>query len=152
MISAIDDSNVVYYKLVDKPINHIIFKEFFSELLEKIGEKNIKNYLIIFDNAKCHIAKSTKKYLMKRNIKILTNIPYYSEFNAIEFLFLNIKSYLYKLLIKNRKELKKEIESFINNEKLKITITKIYLGTLKRYLKFINDNSGEDMNEIFEKI
>ena len=60
MISATDDKNIMHYKIVDKPINNVIFKEFINEMISKIGAGNIKNYLIIFDNAKCHIAKSQK--------------------------------------------------------------------------------------------
>ena len=152
MISAIDDTNVVHYKFSDNPVNNKVFKNFMNELCEKIGQDNIKNYLIIFDNAKCHIAKTTKKFLIEKNLKVLTNIPYYSDFNGIEFLFLNIKSHLYKMLIKNRKELKKEIESVLNQGKMKITIRKIYLNSLKKYLKFIDENINENINTIYENL
>ena len=63
MIYAIVDKNIVHYKIVHKLINNVIFKEFNNEMISKIGAGNIKNYLVIFDNAKCHIAKNTKKYL-----------------------------------------------------------------------------------------
>lgn len=152
MIAAIDDQNIVHYKIVKDPINNIIFKEFINEMLEKIGTGNIPNYLIIMDNAKCHIAKSTKKYMIDKHLKVLTNVPYFSEFNAIEYLFLNIKSHLYKILIKNTKDLKKEIESFLNNEKIKARIKNIYLSGLKRYLKFINDNTNINIDDIYKNI
>ena len=152
MISAIDDKSIVHYKIVDKPINNEIFKKFIDEMIVKIGTANIKNYLIIFDNAKCHIAKSTKKYLIEKKMKVLTNVPYYSEFNAIEFLFLNIKSHLYKILIKNRTKLKKEIESLLNGEMLNKTIANIYLGELKRYMNFILENNNTNLNELYENI
>ena len=48
MISAIDDSNIAYYKFTHKSVNNTIFKNLIDELYEKIRLDNIKNYLIIF--------------------------------------------------------------------------------------------------------
>ena len=111
-------------------------------MIEKIGENKIQNYLIIYDNAKCHISKSVKKFALENKLKILTNIPYYSVFDAIEYVFLNIKSNLYKILIRNRKELKEKVESIINDQNIKNTIKKIYLSELRLYLKEIDDQKS----------
>ena len=35
----------------------------------------------------------------------MTNIPYFSMFNEIEYIFFNIKAKIYKSMLNNRKEL-----------------------------------------------
>lgn len=142
MILAIDGESIIHHKLENVPIDSKKFIGFLKEMIEKIGENKIQNYLIIYDNAKCHISKSVKKFALENKLKILTNIPYYSVFNAIEYVFLNIKSNLYKILIRNRKELKEKVESIINDQNIKNTIKKIYLSELRLYLKEIDDQKS----------
>ena len=152
MILAIDGESIIHHKLENVPIDSKKFIGFLKEMIEKIGENKIQNYLIIYDNAKCHISKSVKKFALENKLKILTNIPYYSVFNAIEYVFLNIKSNLYKILIRNRKELKEKVESIINDQNIKNTIKKIYLSELRLYLKEIDDQKSMDVNQIYQNI
>ena len=100
----------------------------------------MSKYLIILDNAKYHIQKKVIKFCLENKLKVLSNFPYYSVFNAIEYVFLNIKSSLYKRLIKNTKELKKYIKNIINDEKFKITLKKIYADELDIYFRYIEEN------------
>jgi hypothetical protein len=152
MILAINDEKIVNCLLTNESINHKNYIDFLKEMIYKIGKNNIRNYLIIIDNAKYHIDKKVIKFCLDNKLKILSNCPYYSIFNAIEYVFLNIKSYLYKKLIKNIKELKKEINNILNDEKLKKTIKKIYADELGIYYKFIKDNDNENIQEIFSNI
>ena len=152
MILGIDEEKIVHYKLINDTINSDIFCRFLEEMISKIGKHDMKNYLIIMDNAKCHISKKTKKFCLKNNLKIMTNIPYYSMFNGIEYVFLNIKKKLYKLLLKNRKELKNSILEIIQDESIKETIKKIYLYELKLYLENIIERKDEDVEAIFKMI
>lgn len=108
--------------------------------------------MIIYDNAKCHIAKLIKKFVLDKKLKVLTNIPYYSIFNGIEYVFLNIKSKIYKMLLKNKKELKDQIKSILNGDKIKETIKKIYLSELNLYLKEIQEMKNLDFNQIYQNI
>ena len=108
--------------------------------------------MIIYDNAKCHIAKLIKKFVLDKKLKVLTNIPYYSIFNGIEYVFLNIKSKIYKMLLKNKKELKDKIKSILNGDKIKETIKKIYLSELNLYLKEIQEMKNLDFNQIYQNI
>ena len=130
LIFAIDVENIIHYQFENNPINKLEFKKFLERIIEKIGENKIKDYLIIYDNAKCHIAKLIKKFVLDKKLKVLINIPYYSIFNGIEYVFLNIKSKIYKMLLKNKKELKDKIKSILNGDKIKETIKKIYLSEL----------------------
>ena len=84
---------------MNKSLRHDSFIDFLKELLDKIGDKDIKNYIFVMDNAKCHLHnlhKDVKKFVTERKLKVLTNCPYLSKFNAIEFVFRAIKTNLYK--------------------------------------------------------
>jgi transposase len=87
MMMAVDENSIIHYKLINETINNKMFKDFFEEILLKFGKDNISNYILIMDNAKTHIAKKIKKYAIKNKLKILTNIPHYSIFNGIEYVF-----------------------------------------------------------------
>ena len=47
MILAVDDNKILNYKLLNESINSKNFLEFLDELKTKIGEMNIKNYIIV---------------------------------------------------------------------------------------------------------
>ena len=102
------------------------------------------------DNAKNHVRKKIKKYAIKNKLKILTNIPYYSIFNGIEYVFFCKKTKLYKLLIKNRKELKQKIECILKDKQIEQSIKKIYLSELKTYLDHIKERQNEDIEKIYK--
>lgn len=152
LILAIDGENIIHYQFENNPINKLEFKKFLERIIEKIGENKIKDYLIIYDNAKCHIAKLIKKFVLDKKLKVLINIPYYSIFNGIEYVFLNIKSKIYKMLLKNKKELKDQIKSILNGDKIKETIKKIYLSELNLQLKEIQEMKNLDFNQIYQNI
>ena len=152
MILAIDNEKILYNMITDDSINHNNFIAFLNDLINKVGRNNIKNYIIVMDNAKCHIDKEVRKFALDNKLKIIANCPYYSVFNAIEYVFLNIKTKLYKKLFKNRKELKQEIKNILNDENLSKTIEKIYLSELKIYRDYINENKDDDIEEIYRTI
>ena len=152
MILGIDNNKIIHSMITDDTINHNIFIKFLEDLINKIGRNNIKKYIIVMDNAKCHIHRDVRKFALENKLKIITNCSYYSVFNAIEYVFLNIKSKLYKLLIKNRKELKKVIKSIIENENMDDVVQKIYLSELKIYYDYIQENKEENIQEIYENI
>ena len=106
MILAVDDNKIINCKLLNESVNSMNFLEFLDELKTKIGEENIKDYLLILDNAKYHLVQKVKEYALKNNFKMLTNCPYYSKFNPIEFVFRSIKTKLYKNLFDKKKATK----------------------------------------------
>ena len=137
MIMAVDENSIIHYKLINETINNNIFKDFLEEMILKVGKDNIKNYILIMDNAKSHISKKIKKYSINNKLKILTKIPYYSIFNGIEYVFFFIITKLYKFIIKNRKELKQKIECILKDKQIEQSIKKVYLSELKIYLDLI---------------
>ncbi len=70
--------------------------------------------------------KSIKVYALENKLKILTNYPYYSKFNLIEFVFRAIKVKLYKNLIDKKKALRNFILEVINEKKFEKTIKKYF--------------------------
>ena len=66
MIAEMDGDKIIDYQLENNPINSQKFIKFLDKMFAKIGENNINNYLIIIDNAKCHISKTEKNYAIKK--------------------------------------------------------------------------------------
>ena len=104
---------------MNKSLRHDAFIDFLKELVDKIGDKGINNYIIVMDNAKCHLHQNVKKFVTERKLKVLTNCPYLSKFNAIEYVFRAIKTNIYKYLFKNMKLLKNQIVEIMNGNKIK---------------------------------
>ena len=67
LILAVNDSIIIHYRRIDKTVNHDTFIEFLEEMIDKIGKNNIKNYLIVMDNAKCNFHKEVKKFELKKS-------------------------------------------------------------------------------------
>ena len=151
-ILAVDEKKVIHYKFTTNSINQNIFIDFLKEMNEKLSIQEMKNYVIIMDNAKYHTTNRVKKYAYKKKMKIITNCPYYSQFNSIEFIFGVIKKKLYRILIKNIGKLKKQILDIINHDNFQYTITKIYLKGLKIYEEFITNNNDVNLNILFNNL
>lgn len=59
---------------------------------------------------------------------------------------------LYKLLKKNRKELKQKIECILKDKQIEQSIKKDYLSELKIYLDNIKERQNEDIEIIYKNI
>lgn len=109
------------------------------------------NSLIIFDNATIHKTKNMINLYKKSNLKILTNIPYKSEFNAIEYCFGNFKNEYYKFCFPNKNEQKNKIKELLNSEYLKKSIEGCYLQAYTKYAKFLETNIyREEIEKLYE--
>ena len=148
IIMAINLNGILNYKIVDTTINQSIFEEFFNELINGMSEEQKLNSIIIFDNATIHKTKNMVKLYKNKGLKILTNIPYKSEFNAIEYCFGNFKNEYYKFCFKDKNEQKNKIEELINSEYLKKSLEGCYLQAYIKYRKFISSNPDKDETEI----
>lgn len=91
MIITVDVEKIIPYNLLNETINNTIFIKFIEKIISKIGKKCISKYLFIIDKAKCHIVKIVKKFYINNHLKILAKKTFYSIFNEIEYVFLNIK-------------------------------------------------------------
>jgi transposase len=140
-IMAMDKNEIIlshYY--IGESIGTNEFIIFLNDLIEKIGKDDIRNYLVILDNATYNTSKKVKLLIKKKGLKLLFNIPYKSEFNAIEIAFHLIKNNLYNEIISNQSKFIKRINYYINSELINKNISKAYLKTFESYIKFFEEN------------
>ena len=148
LIVAADDKKIIHYKILNKTVKQEDFIEFLEGLNTKICENEKKNYILITDNAKCHLTEEVKKVVLTNYFKLITNCPYLSKFNGVEYVFRTIKAEIYQILFKNKKKLKRQIINILESEKIQKTLLKIYLKELKEYKNFIVENEKDDLNEL----
>ena len=92
LLAAINNQQIVNYKIIDEPVNQFIYLDFIKEINEKV-----KNKIILQDNARIHHSKILKEYALKENIKLKYNPAYTPEFNPIELMFNKCKINFKKL-------------------------------------------------------
>ena len=84
LLMAISTNKILYGKYyTDETIKTNEFLKFLEDLLRKIENKDINNYVFILDNATFHCADKITKFVENNNMKFLFNVPYKSTFNAI---------------------------------------------------------------------
>ena len=153
IIMAINSNGILHYKLIDTTINQTIFEKFFNEVIDKMTDEQKLNSIIIFDNATIHKTKNMIKLYKNKGLKILTNIPYKSEFNAIEYCFGNFKNEYYKYCFANKNEQKYKIDELLNSQYLKNCIEGCYLQAYIKYAKYIDTNSYKvETENLYEEI
>jgi len=104
---AINQKGIIKYELYkEKSINTKIFKKFITELL-----KNIKNKYILMDNINFHKSKEVLEIITKNNNQPLFIPAYSPEFNPIEEVFSELKSFIRKNI--NFKNFNKKINILI---------------------------------------
>jgi len=107
LIMAINQKGIIKYELYkEKSINTKIFKKFITELL-----KNIKNKYILMDNINFHKSKEVLEIITKNNNQPLFIPAYSPEFNPIEEVFSELKSFIRKNI--NFKNFNKKINILI---------------------------------------
>jgi len=135
LILAIDDENVLASELTYQTVDALKKLNFFKKL-EKIISESEKNYIINMENASYHLTSEIKNFANNKKMKVVTNCPYNSTFNVIEYEFLQIKKFIYKDLVKNSIELKQKIINIMNSSENEKTIKKLYLKGLNIYKNY----------------
>ncbi len=138
LIMAVGQNKIYHYKLNTKNTNSIEFKNFMEELVFKFKKDEIKNYVFVLDNLSAHLTDEMFDFYKKNKMKILFTVPYRSTFNMIENVFREIKNITYKKLYSNTFELKKDLKSIIEGEKIKKYLPKLFNETMKEYESFID--------------
>ena len=88
---AVDENNVLNYKINKVSTNSDIFLDFIKELQKKLNDKHYPEYVIVLDNLAAHKTNALIEYYAKNKINIIFNSPYLSSFNSIELAFRGIK-------------------------------------------------------------
>lgn len=114
IISAISTNKIVYNKIIKGSVNSKIFKEFLTELNNKIDQ----SMYLLMDNAKPHHSRLVKEYINNHtDHKIIYNVAYCPEYNPIEMVFSKFKS----IILKKDNSTHNKIIKNINNSFKKIT-------------------------------
>ena len=116
LLMATCNNKIINYSIVLESIKSLKFKQF----IEKI-HKNKNNNTYFMDNAIIHKSKLFTKYINEKQIKIIYNVPYHSEFNPIECVF----SMLRNEILKNKTNTLENVIKSINNFKINIESNKL---------------------------
>lgn len=104
LILCTSKDSIVYNELSGNTINSSIFLEFIDNLIIKLSE-NIDTfnkyksgkYVLIFDNASCHVSKETLDSIKLKKFNILTLPPYSPYYNLAEYVFNWLKKKFYSM-------------------------------------------------------
>ena len=146
LILAVTKFNVVHYEFNKKNTNTNIFKNFFIEMLNKIGKEHLSKYVFFFDNARFHKSRSLLSFYKNNNLKMISNVPYESAFDSVELSFRYIKNILYKKIYTNINEIISDVNSILNSKKFINSLLFQYKETLEKYLLYHNKFINEDLN------
>lgn len=145
-LMAVTIEGVILYEINDDTNNQETFYSFMVKLIEKINKEELNNYLIIMENCSIHLTKKLKDFYSEKKLKILTIVPYLSEFNAIELFFNYIKQKIYKKVFNSFNKLITFIEGIINGDNITEILPKIFIRTIDKYKEFLNNNKNIDLN------
>lgn len=147
LILAASPKKIYYYTITNSSTDSIIFEKFIIDLINKITDEQIKNYLFVLDNASFHLTLNMFEIYNKKQLKVLFGVPYKSNFNMTELIFRYIKNYTYKKLYNNIELLKNDIKNIINDKKMNDTLPKLYKETLNSYFTYITKNNNKNLNK-----
>ncbi len=87
IILSITDDKILLFEYNDDTNKATEFLEYMKNLVKKIGTKELTNYLFVMDNCTIHLTKELREFYKDNKMKVLTIVPYNSEFNGVEFFF-----------------------------------------------------------------
>lgn len=91
LLMAISIKGVVAYKFYEKGGSN---KDRFLDFLQKNILSKMKNKLLLFDNARSHVAKVVLDQIKSSGNDYVLNIPYNPQTNPIESFFSELKHYI----------------------------------------------------------
>ena len=146
ILLAVSVNKVVNYRFIKENLNRNNFAEFLEATIGKVSKNDIKKTVWIMDNLPVHLCKNVKKIMKQFNLKVLFTVPYQSVFNPIELSFRYIKNIIYKKIHMSINELKNDVINIIEDDKIKETLFKNFIETVKKYLYFLEKNIEIDLD------
>lgn len=137
LIMAVSQKEVLHSQLTSRNIDSNEFIKFLSELKYKMSNDLFNKSLFILDNARFHTSLKTEQYLRDKKFKILTIVPYMSQFDSIELSFRFIKNIIYKRIFSKISQVKDEVKKIIESNELKKSLKFQFKETLNCYLSNI---------------
>ena len=98
------------------------------------------------DNCTIHLTKKLREFYNSKKLKVLTIVPYLSQFNGIEFYFNFIKQKLYKKVFNSFNKIIPFVKDIINDINTEEVLSKIFVKTIRIYKEFVCENKSLDIN------
>lgn len=146
VIMAISSNAVLHYEINNGTNNSNTFYDFMEALIKKTDEKKLKNSIIVMDNCTIHLTKKLREFYNSKKLKVLTIVPYLSQFNGIEFYFNFIKQKLYKKVFNSFNKIIPFVKDIINDINTEEVLSKIFVKTIRIYKEFVCENKSLDLN------
>jgi transposase len=147
LIMAVSFNKIFFYTLNDLNTNKELFLQFMKNLLNNMAEKEKNESIFILDNLKCHCTFELFEFYYNNNLRILFNVPYYSDFNMIERCFRFIKNVTYKKIYTSKNNLLNDIKNILEGEEIRRSLKKLFKETLNIYKSFLNNNELINLND-----
>ena len=148
LLMAITQEGLVHFKINKENTNTNTFLEYIKELFSVINERNMKPYILVLDNLKCHKTKELYEFYENNKMNIVFNSPYVSDFNAIEYSFRDLKKVIYSRIYENEEKLIIDVKQIINSDYFKKKIKSNIKETCINYLSFHSQEKNIDLNNL----
>lgn len=149
LIMAINENEVVHYKINKENTDKTTFLDFIKELHKILNEKKIKPFAIILDNLSCHKTKELLDYYSENKINIIFNAPYISKFNAIEYSFRDLKKIIYSKIYQSEDELISDVGKILTSEDFRKKLVNHCKEAYLNYLNFYKQEKYLNINNIY---
>lgn len=148
LLMGVSDTKIFHFKLNVFNTDSKAFRDFMQELINLMTEQEKQDHIFLMDNCSCHLTSEMFKFYSDNKLKILFNIPYYSNFNMIENVFRLIKNLTYKKLYETSEILKNDIKEIIKNKIGADSLGKLYNSTLIEYKNYLDNHLSIDLNNL----
>jgi len=133
ILMASNNKKPLCYAICEKGMKTAGFIDFMKTLITHANEKSY----FLLDNATIHKSKVFKEFVKTKNLKIVYNAPYHSEFNPIENIFSLFRNKLNRNETKNINNIKLVTDNFLleNNETKLKNIFNNSVNKIKDFIK-----------------
>lgn len=104
LIICASRNDVVHYEILNKNIDSKTFCTFIDNLIIKLSDNldtfnkyKAGKYVLVFDNASCHVSKETYNHMKNGKFNVLSLPPYSPYYNLVEYIFNWLKKKFYSM-------------------------------------------------------
>lgn len=117
IIMATSNSKIIDYSIVEGSVNTLKFISFITKITT-----NNPNKIIFMDNCIIHKSKQMFNLIRTKNLNVIFNVPYHSEYNPIEYVFSMLRKHLNNNVNDSFDDLHNLLKTFkLNMDKNKLT-------------------------------
>jgi transposase len=148
LLLIVSKNEVVHFQLNREETNQDKFFNFLNGFFQKIKSNVSNKFIVVLDNLSAHKTSKIINFFKEKNINVLFNTPYLSEFNAIELAFRYLKKILYSKIFDTIEEVEAKVINILKSDKLKETLLKNYRETLEVYMKYSSEYKYKNLNNL----